>query len=725
MFKQVKRLVAPNWVKASCLALAMFSPVNVFAQEAQPTWKINMKEAEIRQLIEQVSDITGDSFVVDPRVKGKVTVISNTEMTQKEILEMFESVLRVHNFASIRTGKMVKIVPNQGAKQDNVPVEPANSDSDRIITQVIPVKFASATEMVPILRPLIPQYGHLAAIASSNALIISDHSVNVQRMIDIINRLDTSENEESEIIQLKNAWVGDLVKTLEQLAGAAGKGGSPGGGGAGGSGRVKAVADERTNRIILRGERTARQKLRALIADIDRPAERSAGTQVVYLRYADAVKVAEVLRGIVTGQATSPSSSSGGGYNSSSSNRSTGMSSFGSGSSGGLGMSSMGGGLGGSSGGSSSNSGQRTATSAPIQAGNITIQADDTLNALVVRASPSDMAEIRDLIKQLDIRRAQVLIEAAIVEIKGDAGKALGVQWAAANSNSAVGGTNFSNAGNSISSLLTTALQSTATDSKSSSSSTGSVPSLANGLTLGGGHTTSEGKVDFALILQAVNTASNTNVLSTPSIMTLDNEEAEILVGQNVPFITGSQLSSSGTNPFTTVERKDVGLNLKVTPQVNEGDTIRLRVTQEASSIAANSNTQSTDLITNKRLINTSILATDGQVIVLGGLMEDTVEEQLQKVPLLGDIPLLGTLFRSTSKHQEKRNLLLFLRPTIVRDDTKAATVTNRKYDQVRSHGVDMDTVGEIVIDADALMNASPADYLDRGLQLPTRVQEQ
>lgn len=717
MFKPFPRRFSSKWLKATVLAAAMFAPVGAFAEEAQPTWKINMKEAEIRQLIEQVSDITGDSFVVDPRVKGKVTVVSNTEMTEKEILEMFESVLRVHNFASVRTGKMVKIVPTQGAKQDVVPVERADGSSDKIITQVIPVSFSNATELVPILRPMVPQYGHLAAVTSANALIISDHAANVQRIIDIVKRIDTADNEESDIIQLRHAWVGDLVKLLEQLGGGAGKGGA--GGAGGGSSRVKAIADERTNRLILRGERTARQKLRALVADLDRPAEHSVATQVIYLRYADAVKVSEVLRGIVTGQATSPSSSSQGGFGGQTSNRGSGMSSFGS-SGGGLGLSSssMGGMSSGMGGGSSG--GQRQATAAPIQAGNITIQADDTLNALVVRASPTDMADIRSLIKQLDIRRAQVLIEAAIVEITGDAGKSMGVQWAAIDDNTAVGGSNFNVPGtNSISSIIQAVMANNAGDGETDSTSASSQLSLANGLTLGGGSTDSEGKPDFALILQAINTASNTNVLSTPSIMTLDNEEAEILVGQNVPFITGSQLSSAGNNPFTTVERKDVGLNLKVTPQVNEGETISLRVTQEASSIASTANTSSTDLITNKRLINTSILASDGQVIVLGGLMEDVIKDQVQKVPLLGDIPLLGALFRSTSKGQEKRNLLLFLRPTIVRDDAMAKTVTNRKYNQLRSQHVDVDTVGEIEVDTNALLNASPSEYLDRGLNLP------
>ncbi|CBL43990.1 General secretion pathway D protein, outer membrane secretin [gamma proteobacterium HdN1] len=711
MFNSWIRDVAPAWVRGSCLAVMLTFTAGVLAssaiaEEPEPTWRINMKQADIRQLIELVSEATGNSFIVDPRVKGNITVISDTEMSKKEIMEMFESVLKVHNFATVRTGKMLKIIPTQMAKQDNVPIEKPDRDSDLFITQVIPVRFASATELVPILRPLIPQYGHLAAVTSANALIISDHSDNVQRMIDIVRRLDTSESEESEVIQLKNAWVGDVVKMLEQL----GSGGSKAGGGsAGGSGRVKAVADERTNRLILRGDRDARRKLHALVLDLDRPGEHSISTRVIYLRYADAVKISEVLRGIVTGQATTPTSTTAGGMQTAS--RTPG-SSFGNSSAGLGGNSSMGM----SGAGVSSSTSRQRGTSTPIQAGNITIQADDTLNALVVRASPSDMGEIRSLIKQLDVRRAQVLIEAAIVEVTGSAGNSLGVQWGAANENRVVGGTNFSNVGNSISALLGAALSSSGSDSTgTTSSTTTTMPTLSNGITLGGGHRNSAGKVDFGLILQAVNTASNTNVLSTPSIMTLDNEEAEILVGQNVPFITGNQLSYSGTNPFQTVERKDVGLNLKVIPQVNAGDTISLRVTQEASSIADSSNVKTTDVITNKRLINTTILASDGQVIVLGGLMEDTLSDAVQKVPLLGDIPLIGALFRSTSKVQEKRNLLLFLRPTVIRDDAKAESVMDRKYGQIRGAALDRDSIGEIELDVNELLNKTAHETLDRG----------
>ncbi len=739
-------------LKASVLAaaIAMVSPVLAASPAEEPTWKINMKEAEIRQLIEQVADITGDSFVVDPRVKGKVTVISDTNMNQQAILQMFESVLKVHNFSSVRTGSMVKIVPTQGAKQDSVPLEAPDGASDKIITQVIPVTYASATELVPILRPLIPQYGHLAAVTSSNALIISDHSVNVQRMVDIVKRIDKDSDEEVQVVQLKNAWVGDLVKVLEQVTGAAAKGGAQPGGSPGGvSSRVRVIADERANRLIIKGEKSARQKIQVLVADLDRPTEHSVSTSVMYLKYADAVQVAEVLRGIITGQTGGGMGGMAGGFRGAGGMQggfgasgfgSTGMgssgSSFGSSGfgSGGFGSSGMGGSsMGGTMGGFGDR--QQGGTSAPIQAGNVTIQADDSLNALIVRAGPSEMAEISKLIKDLDIRRAQVLIEAAIVEIRGDSGEALGAQWARVKQG-VPGGINFANAGLGLQNVLALAQGGEAAANVK----------LSNGLLLTGGNNYSPGKpavneeldadgnvvvegrdaepaeLSWGLIIQAINTASNTNLLSTPSLMTMDNQEAEILVGQNVPFLVGSQQTSTG-NPFNTVERKDVGISLKVLPQINEGDTIRLRVMQEASSLASTANVQATDVITNKRMINTSILAKDGQVIVLGGLMADTVIDTVQKVPLLGDIPILGALFRSHSTTQEKSNLLLFLRPTVVRDDATVASVTDRKYQTMRNYR-SRGEGEEMVLDTRNLLDEDPGKVLESGVTLPSKVSD-
>ncbi len=739
-------------MKASIIAVAigMASPVLAAPPAGEPTWKINMKEAEIRQLIEQVADITGDSFVVDPRVKGKVTVISDTNMTKQEILQMFESVLKVHNFSSVRTGSMIKVVPTQGAKQDSVPLETPDSNSDKVITQVIPVTYASATELVPILRPLIPQYGHLAAVTSSNALIISDHSVNVQRMVDIVKRIDKDSDEEVQVVQLKNAWVGDLVKVLEQVTGAASKGGGQPGGIPGGvSSRVRVIADERANRLIIKGERSARQKIQVLVADLDRPTEHSVSTNVIYLKYADAIQVSEVLRGIITGQTGGGMAGMGAGTfrGGSGMQGGFGSSAFGSGGLGGSG-SSFGSGFGaggfgasgmGSGGMNTGMSGfgdrQQAGSAAPIQAGNVTIQADDSLNALIVRAGPSEMAEISKLIKDLDIRRAQVLIEAAIVEIRGDSGEALGAQWAKIN-NGVPSGTNFSNSGIGLQSALALA------QGGEAAASVG----LSNGLLLAGGKNyqpgdeqtiqefydngnlksettvTTPSELSWGLIVQAINTASNTNLLSTPSLMTMDNQEAEILVGQNVPFLTGTQQTSTG-NPFNTVERKDVGISLKVLPQINEGDTIRLRVMQEASSLASTANVKTTDVVTNKRMINTSILAKDGQVIVLGGLMADTVIDTVQKVPLLGDIPILGALFRSHSTTQEKSNLLLFLRPTVVRDDSTLAAVTDRKYQTMRNYRSQTDGE-EMILDTRNLLDEDPGKVLERGVTLPSRETE-
>ncbi len=639
----------------------------------QGSWKINMKKADIRTFIEQVSDITGYSFIVDPRVKGEVTVISNTEMSADDIYNLFESVLRVHNFVSVRSGNVVKIVPNQGAKQEDLPLTYKGSDSELMVTRVIPVQNTNATELVPILRPMIPQYGHLAAVSSANALIISDHASNIERMVEIIRRIDSAESEEVEVVQLKYAWVGDVVKTLEQLTpvetGAANKQRPT----TGSNIRVRVVAEERTNRLILRGEKSARARVKALLVDLDKPVENSGTTSVIYLRHAEAEKVAEILRGMITGQVAAKSTSS-------------------------------------TSSSKTSAVGGRPVTSSPMSTsssdtGDVTIQSDETLNALIVKAAPSDMAEIRSIVDQLDVRRAQVLIEAAFVEISGENGEQLGVQWGYGDPSDGFGGTNFGIEGMlSLNSIAQAKLQD-------------AVPTLSNGITLGGGHVGSNGKVKFAAVIQALSSNANSNLLSTPSIMTLDNEEAEIIVGENVPFITGQTVSSSNDNPFQTIERKDVGLTLKVTPQINDGDVIRLQLEQEVSDVKSSATTGASDIVTTKRSVKSVILANDGQVIVTGGLIADNVNESLQKVPFLGDIPLLGAMFRSKKTTVTKRNLLLFLQPTIIRDNEKAAQVTDRKYALMRSVSLGIDEFGNLRTLDDSMYPEDASELLQNGLQ--------
>lgn len=596
-----------------------------FAKEAK-TWKINLKDADIRALITQVSDITGRSFIVDPRVKGKITVISTDPMSESQVYELLQAVLEVHGFAAVPQGKIIKITPDTNAKQDGIPLNQSkNIGGGALVTRVISIKNTPAEELVPLLRPMIAQYGHIAAVPSANALIISDRAENIKRMMEIINRVDSSESEELEVIQLKNAGVGDVVGLLGNLE-PVNTGQSKSSEGSSGSvARVTVVAEERTNRLIMKGEKSARARVRALVKELDQPTTHTGSTQVIYLRHAKASKVAELLKALLAdGQRNSNSSAQ---------------------------------------------------AKAPTES--VNIQADETLNALVIRAEPGDMRDIQDIVTKLDIRRAQVLIEAAIVEISGDIGSALGIQWASLNgTGGAQGGISFSNLGNSLNGVIA-AVQGLPT-----------AAGLADGITLAAGKQSSNGKGGYGALLQALATASNANLLSTPSIMTLDNEEAKIVVGQNVPFITGTSTGASNgvNNPFQTISREDVGLTLKVIPQISDGDVVRLQVEQEVSSVVPTSSAvQSADLITNKRSIKTTILADNGETIVLGGLIEDDVTDAESRVPLLGDIPLLGHLFRSTKKTHVKRNLLVFLQPNIIRDSAAVSYQSNLKYDRLKS----------------------------------------
>lgn len=601
---------------------------------------LNVRDADVRALVTQISDITGKSFVVDPRVKGKVTVISNADMTADEIYEVFKSVLHVHGYATVESGDVVKIVPTNGAKQDNLKLDASGAENgEQMVTRVIDVKHTSATELVPILRPMVPQYGHVAAVASANALIISDHGQNILRIEKIIQRIDNAESEEVEVILLKEAWVTDVVTLLENL--------SPAASSAKGkkrtvnnSNRVRIVADERTNRLILKGEKSARVRIRKLVKELDKPSTKSGTIQVIYLQHADATKIAEIITGLLTQRSQSVRTVKAGARTSS-------------------GNASMG--------------------SQPSM-----IQADESLNALVVQAEPGQMAEIKSIVSQLDVRRAQVLIEAAIVEISASAGQDLGVQWGFGfNNEGPVGGINFDNVGNSISTIAAAVANPTAA----------ATTALANGITLGGGKRSGD-NIEFGAILQALASTANTNILSTPSIMTIDNQEAEIVVGQNVPFITGSTTStSSGTsNPFTTVSREDIGLTLRVIPHIHDGDVLRLEIYQETSDLVAPpAGINASDITTTKRSIKTVILSDDQQTIVLGGLVRDDVIDSVSKVPLLGDVPFFGRLFRSNTQQHSKKNLMVFLRPTILRDEKSATALTHQKYSGIKMLQNEMD----------------------------------
>jgi len=597
-----------RWILALVLSVSVIAPLH-----AEDSWQINLKDADIEAFISQVADITGKSFVLDPRVKGKVSVLSSEPMNEESVYELFLSLLQIHGLAAVPAGDVTLIIQQNDVKQAGRSLEDrAGIDSQELLTKVIMIKNTPALDLVPILRPLVAKYGHLAGVKSANALIISDHSININRIEEIIDRLDRSGSEELEVVQLKEAWVGNVVTMLQSLDPSKVSQGNADDNAT--SGSIRVVADERSNRLIIKGEKTARERIRKLIEQLDQPSYFSGSAQVIRLQYANAEKLAEMLKSLMS-------------------------------------------------------EGSAGKDEAQVK-GNIGIHADTELNALVVRAEPSVMKEIQELVSSLDVRRAQVLIESAIVEVTGDVTQALGVQWAKGDLDAPVAGTNFSTAGPSLATIAT----GVATGDYGSA--------VGSGLTIGG-FSESGGDIDFGVVLQALKSNTATNLLSTPSIMTLDNQEAEIIVGQNVPFVTGSTASSSNSNPFTTITREDVGVTLKVIPHIHDGEAIRLEVEATAESVASTTVAGSADLITNKRSIKTMILSDNQETIVLGGLIRDDVREVVSKVPLLGDIPLLGWLFRSKRVEQVKSNLMVFLRPTIVSDAGVARSVTQDKFDGI------------------------------------------
>lgn len=615
---------------------------------ADGQWSINLRDADIRAFIDQVSAMTGKTFIVDQRVKGKITVIAPEPMDAATVYQVFLSVLSVNGFAAVPTGRVIKIVPDTNAKQDSIPLDTsARPSGDAMITRVIPVNNASAAELVPVLRPMAPQSGHMAAVAGANVLVITDHAENIARLEQIITRIEGADAEELEMVQLQYAWVGDVVDMLNGFAagGDAAKGGARPGGGAISAGRVRMVADDRTNRLILRGEAAARERIRKLIAVMDVPTETNTGSvQVIRLKYSEAKKTAEILKGMIEG------------------------------------------GSGGSGGSGAGQSSGAAALANPV-GGKVAIQADESLNALVVRAEPSVMQQIRLVVSQLDVRRAQILIEAAIIEVGGSTGKDMGVQWASGDPDSGLIGINFSGNGNSLNDIAAAIINPL------------SSKGLADGVTLAGGKRDSSGNIAFGGIIQALASSANINLLSTPSILTLDNQEASIIVGENVPFITGSSTTSgTGTsNPFTTIKREDVGIQLKVTPTLIDDDNVKLVILQEVSSVKPTEQSiQSSDIITSKRSISTTVMAGNRQTIALGGLIEDRVTETVKKVPLLGDIPVLGILFRSKSVSRGKQNLMVFLRPTVVPDRHAAFGLSEAKYSGLRTLALEINSRGDI-----------------------------
>lgn len=570
---------------------------------------LNFKDADINTVIETVSETTGRNFIVDPRVKGKVTVISAAPMNSDGLYQTFLSILEVHGFAAIPFGDTTKIVPQNDAKQLGRDFE-SEAYSDDLVTRAIAIQHVTAAQLVPILRPLLPQYGHLAAYAPSNILIISDRQANVGRILDLVRRIDRPGDAEVDVVTLQFANATDVVKMLQSISKASGQKNA--------AETVSYIADPRTNSVLVSGDRAERIRAAELIKHLDTPSESNGNTSVVYLRYAKAVDLAKILQGYAKASQEAE----------------------------------------GKKGGASGS--------------DVTILADEATNSLVMTAPPRISKELREVIDRLDIRRAQVLVEAIIAEISMEKTFKLGFNFSGL---SEAGGFILEAGGLAQSTALAGAISGNPADI---GAAIGGLP----GATFGGA-SIRNGDIEFIGLLRAVSTDADNNVISTPSLLAMDNQEAEISIGREVPFVTGSFSNTGGNNtvnPFTTIERKDVGVTLKITPHVIDNGTVELDIYQEVSGLVSSAVSGASDLVTNKRTIETTVIADNGEIIALGGLLEDDSTDGRTKVPVLGDIPLIGGLFRSKDKRRTKRNLMVFIRPIILQDGQDLRRYTADRY---------------------------------------------
>ncbi|HJV75823.1 MAG TPA: type II secretion system secretin GspD [Noviherbaspirillum sp.] len=623
--------------------------------ESQAT--LNFVGADIESVIKAIGHYTRTTFVIDPRVKGTINLVSEKPVSKAQATQMLASALRLQGFAMVRGDGFTKVVPEADAKLQAGSTKTAEIRGDQIATQIFRLNYESANNLIQVLRPLISPNNTINVNPGNNSLIITDYADNLKRLGRIISALDAPAVGDLDVIPIQHAVASDIAVMVNRLME---QGAGPVAGGD--SGRVTMLADPRTNSVILRAPSQARATLaKSLVAKLDQPTSQPGNVHVVYLRNADAVRLAQTLRAVVA----SDSASQPGGANQPAASPQPPQIS--------PGQQAM---LGGN--------GSQPLTSTPAPTALPTggpagfIQADPATNALIITASESVYRNLRAVIEQLDARRAQVYVESLIVEVTAERAAEFGIQWAGlsgdASSRYRVGGaTGFTTQGggnNLISQAISKATENT-------------LLPPGNGLSLGIFRQV-DGSLNLGALARALESEGNANILSMPNLITLDNEEARIIVGQNVPFITGSFTTTAGSNqnPFQTIERKDVGLSLRVRPQVSEGGTVKMAIYQETSNIQPTSN--ASDIITNKRSVETNVLVDDGQIIVLGGLIEDRVNDGIEKVPGLGDIPVLGNFFKYQTRKGNKTNLMIFLRPTVIRTAEQSVNVVNDRYDFIR-----------------------------------------
>ncbi|WP_300442387.1 type II secretion system secretin GspD [Zoogloea sp.] len=667
-----RRLLA--FTLAASLALPLTPALATEADKPGNTEPVslNFVNADIGAVIQAISKISGRNFVVDPRVKGTLNIVTARPVARNLTYSILLSALRLQGYTAIEGQGVTKIVPEADAKLHAVPVGKGQGagGGDRLTTQVFNLKHESATQLVPVIRPLVSPNNTVTAYSGNNSLVVTDYAENIGRIAQIIDSIDVPQSG-MRVMPLKHASALDLAQTLNRLmndAGGGAVGGTPGVAGDA-SQRISVIGDPRTNSLLVRSDNPSKlNSVRQLVANLDQPGA-AGNIHVVYLKNAEAVKVAQTLRAVLSGEAGNAGQTGTGTAGSSSS-----TSSFAPNTTGSTGQNTT------TGMGSTPSFGNTSGTNTAGGTGSGMVQADPMTNSLIVTAPDAIYNNIRKVIDQLDKRRAQVYVEALITEVSTDKAAEIGIQWQAGKlgSTTAFGGTNFSTGGNNVLNL--------AAGLASGSAST--LPGNGLNLLLGSGTITVGGReiANLNMLARLLESDTKANILSTPNLVTLDNEEAKIVVGQNLPFVTGSYATTgtaTTTSPFTTVERKDVGLTLKVKPQISEGGTVRLQIYQEASTVVANSVGNATGPITNKRSIESTVLVDDGAVIALGGLVEDTYSGGVEKVPVLGDIPYLGALFRYESRKRGKTNLIVFLRPVILRDAASAESISADRYNYI------------------------------------------
>jgi general secretion pathway protein D len=638
-------------VGVALLALT-FCAYSVAEQPSPERITPNFKDADITQIIEAVGTATGKNFIIDPRVRAQVTMLSSTPMSPDQFYQAFLAILQVHGFVAIPAGNVIKIVPDANMRQyaaDDLP-DRISSTSDEMVTQVLAVKNVSAAQLVPVLRPLMPQNAQLSAVTGANILILSDRASNVNRMMRIIARIDQVGDANIDVIPLQSATAADTARVLTTLLAQTGDAAAG----------VKIVADDRSNSVLVSGDATTRLRVRALVAHLDTPVDTGSETQVRYLHYSDAEDLAGRLKQQLSGSTSGTSSTM---------NR------------------------------------LLERTSAPAQptpnaqgttprpaadtaaapagpggatlslaGGTATIWADKDTNSLIITAGQRTMRAVNAIIDKLDIRRPQVMVQAIIAEVSVTKTADLGVNWAIDGSATGVG------VGGFIAPVNGTSIIDLYNDATTPSNLASNPPS---GTVLGIGKLTASG-VNFAAVLQALQSDSRTNIIATPQIVTRDNQEAKMEVAQEVPFLTGQYTTTNGTgSAFQTIQREEVGTILTVTPTINEGDAVLLKLQIESSSLSGSSE-GAVDLVTNKNVITTSVLVKDGGTLVLGGLIQDNATNSNNSVPLLGSIPIIGELFRARNTTKSKTDFLIFLQPRILRTDAQVDLETDAKYDYMR-----------------------------------------